>query len=113
MQVNDARCPSSVCERKEKVEAALAMLKALKCQVSELRAQCEALKKLGSEKQEGLKCIECGKLIEQGMEVTLKDSLGKVKGCYHRDCFKEIWRSQNWRFDYSSPGFLRMSGKDR
>jgi hypothetical protein len=112
MQVNDARCPSSVGERKEKVEAALARLKSLKCQVSELRAQCEALKKLGSEAQEGLKCNECGKLIEQGLEVTLKDSFGNVKGCYHRDCFTEIWRSQNWRFDYSSPGFLRMAGRD-
>jgi hypothetical protein len=113
MQVNDARCPGSVGERKEKVEAALARLKSLKCQVSELRAQCEALKALGLEKQEGFKCSECGGLIEQGMEVTLKDSLGKVKGCYHRDCFKDIWRSQNWRFDYSSPGFLRMSGGDQ
>jgi len=113
MQVNDARCPSSVGERKEKVEAALARLKSLKLQVSELRAQCEALKKLESEKQEGLMCNECGKLIEQGQEVTLKDSFGKVKGCYHKDCFKAIWLSQDWRFDYSSPGFLRMAGKDQ
>ena len=113
MQVNDVSCRSSAGERKEKVEAALARLKSLKCQVSELRAQCEELKKLESEKQEGLKCSQCGKLIEQGQEVTLKDSSGKVKGCYHRDCFKEIWVSQNWRFDYSSPGFLRMFGKDQ
>jgi hypothetical protein len=113
MQVNDASCPSSVDERKEKVEAALARLKSLKCRVSELRAQCETLKELGSEKPEGLKCSECGGLIEQGEEVTLKDSFGQVKGCYHKDCFKEIWRSQNWRFDYSAPGFLRMSGGDQ
>jgi len=73
MQVNDARCSSSVDERKEKVEAALATLKSLKSRVSELRAHCEALK-LESEKQEGLTCNECGKLIEQGDEVTLKDS---------------------------------------
>jgi len=111
MQVNDARCSSSVDERKEKVEAALATLKSLKSRVSELRAHCEALK-LESEKQEGLTCNECGKLIEQGDEVTLKDSFGKVKGCYHKDCFKAIWLSQNWKFDYSSPGFLRISGKD-
>jgi len=111
MQVNDVRCRSSVGERKEKVEAALARLKSLKCQVSELRAQCEALKKLESEKQEGLTCSECGNLVEQDQEVTLKDSFGKVKGHYHKDCFKAIWLSQNWTFDYSSPGFLRMSGK--
>jgi hypothetical protein len=112
MQVNDVRCRSSVEERKEKVEAALARLKSLKCQVSELRAHCEALKKLESERQKVLTCNECGKLIEEGQEVTLKDSFGKVKGYYHKDCFKAIWLSQTWIFDYSSPGFLRMSEKD-
>jgi hypothetical protein len=112
MQVNDVRCRSSADERKEKVEAALARLKSLKCQVSELRAQCEALKKQESEKQEGLMCSECGKLIKQGQEVTLKDSFGKVKSHYHKDCFKAIWLSQTWIFDYSSPGFLKVSGKD-
>lgn len=111
MQVNDVRCPGSVRERKEKVEAALARLKSLKCQVSKLRVQCEALKKRESEKQESLECIECGKLVKQGQEVTLKDSFGKVKGHCHKDCFKAIWVSQNWTFDYSSPGFLRMSEK--
>jgi len=100
-------------ERKEKVEAVLARLQSLKSQVSELRAQCEALKKLQSEKQKGLICNECGKLIEQGQEVTLKDSFGKVKGHYHKDCFKAIWLSQTWIFDYSYPGFLRMSEKDK
>jgi hypothetical protein len=113
MQVNDVHCRRGVGERKEKVEAALARLKSLKCQVSELRAQCEALKKMESEKQKGLTCSECGKLIEQGQEVTLKDSFGKVKSHYHKDCFKTIWLSQRWVFDYSSPGFLRSSGKDQ
>ena len=112
MQVNDVRCRSSVGERKEKAEATLARLKSLKYQVSKLRAQCEALKELRREDQEGLKCSDCGKLIEQGQEVTFKNSFGEIKGCYHRDCFKEIWRSQNWRFDYSSPGFLKMYRKD-
>jgi len=111
MQVNDVRYSSGVRERKEKVEVALARLKSLKCQVSELRVQCEALKKRESEKQESLACSECGKLVEPGQEVTLKDSFGKVKGHCHRDCFKAIWASQNWTFDYSSPGFLRMSEK--
>jgi hypothetical protein len=113
MQVNDVRCRSSAGERKEKVEAALARLRSLKSQVSELRMQCEALKKQQSERQEGLTCSECGKLIEQGQEITLKDSFGKVKSYYHKNCFKAIWRSQTWIFDYSQPGFLRMSGKDQ
>ena len=114
MQVDDVRCRSSLGERKEKIEAALARLQSLKNQISELREQCETLKKLQSEKQKGgLICNECGKLIKQDQEVTLKDTFGKVKSHYHKDCFKAIWLSQNWRFDYSSPGFLRMSGKDQ
>jgi len=113
MQINDVRCRTSAVERKEKVEAVLARLQSLKNQVSELRMQCEALKKLQSEKQKDLTCNECGKLIEQGQEVVLKSSLGQVKGYYHRDCFKAIWLSQTWIFDYSHPGFLRMSGKDQ
>lgn len=112
MQTNYAQYSGNVAERKEKVEATLARLKSLKCQVSELRAQCEALKKLESEKKEGLKCRECGKVVDQDQEVTLKDSFGKVKGYFHKECFTEIWRSENWRFDYSYPGFLRMSTHD-
>jgi hypothetical protein len=114
MQVDEVRYRSSLSSREEKVEAALARLKSLKCQVSELRAQCEALQKLQSEKREAaLVCNECGKRIKQGEEVLLKDSSGKVKGRYHRDCFKAIWLSQNWVFDYSSPGFLKMSEGNR
>ena len=113
MQVNNVRCRSSAGERKEKVEAALARLRSLKSQISELRMQCEALKKQQSEKPEGLTCSECGKLIEQGQEITLKDSFGKVKSYYHKNCFKAIWQSLTWRLDYSQPGFLRMSGKDQ
>jgi hypothetical protein len=112
MSVNDVRCRSSVFERKEKVEAALIRLKSLKWRISELRAQCEAFK-LGSEKQEGFACNECGKLIERDEEVTLKDSFGNVKSRYHKECFKAIWLSQKWRFDYGSSGFLGMSGTDQ
>ena len=112
MQANNIRYRNGGSERKEKAEAALDRLRSLKSQISELRLQCEALKKLQSEKQEGLKCKECGKLIEQDQEVTLKDSSGKVKSYYHKNCFKEIWRSQNWIFDYCHPGFLRISEKN-
>jgi hypothetical protein len=111
MQVKDAGCSMSVTERKEVVKAALATLKSLKFKVSELRVCCEDLK-LKSEKQEGLKCSECGELIEQGEEVTLKDSFGRIKGCYHKGCFKAFWISRNCKFDYSS-GFLRTVGAGR
>ena len=50
MQVDEVRCRSSLSAREEKVEAALARLKSLKWQVSELRAKCEALQKLQAEK---------------------------------------------------------------
>ena len=112
MQVNDTHYSTSLSERKEKVEAALARLKSLKIRISELRVQCEALK-LKSDERSSLKCEECGGLVEEGQEVRLKDSFGEVKGYYHRNCFKEIWLSQNWRFDYSSPGFLRRSEKNK
>jgi hypothetical protein len=111
MQVNDVHCRINAAERKEKAEVVLARLQSLKSQVSELRVQCEALKKLQSEEPKDLICNECGKLIEEGQEVVLKGSLGEVKGYYHRDCFKAIWLSQTWIFDYSQPGFLRMVGK--
>lgn len=113
MQANEVRHSISVGERKEKVEAALARLRSLKCHVSELRTHCEALKKLQSEKHAALTCNECGKLIKQDQEVTLKDSFGEVKSHYHKECFRKIWLSQTWKFDYSSPGFLRMSERDR
>jgi len=112
MQVNDAHCRINAVERKEKVEATLARLQSLKSQVSELRAQCEALKKLQSEKPKDLTCNECGKLIEQDQEVVLKGSFGKANSYYHKDCFRAIWLSQTWIFDYSQPGFLRIAGKD-
>lgn len=93
MSVNDASCHSSVFERKEKVDAVLIRLKSLKWRISELRAQCEDFKK-GSENQEGFACNECGKLIEQGDEITLKNSLGDVTSRYHKECFKAIWFSR-------------------
>ncbi len=111
MKVIDVRNRIDVIERKEKVEAALAKLQSLKSHISELRKQCEALKKAQLENQKDLICHECGKLIELGQEVVLKNSFGRVKGYYHRDCFKSIWLSQTWIFDYSQPGFLRMAGE--
>ncbi|MCX8153324.1 MAG: hypothetical protein N3E52_02705 [Candidatus Bathyarchaeota archaeon] len=98
-------------KRKEKVEAILARLRLLRGQVSELRKKCEALK-LQTPNQADLICSECGKLIESGQEVALKNSLGRIKAYYHRDCFMEIWRSQVWVFDYSQPGFLRFAEDD-
>lgn len=97
--------------RKEKVEAILVRLQFLKTRVSELRSKCETLK-LESSAQENLTCCECGKVIDSGQEVVLKNSFGRIMAYYHRECFREIWRSQMWVFDYSQPGFLRIAGDD-
>jgi uncharacterized protein with PIN domain len=95
MEVNETRCyPDGVVERKEKTQAVLARLQSLKCKVSELRVQCEDLKKLQSEKQmKTLVCNECGKPIREGNEITVKNTLGTVKSYYHEDCFKAILSS--------------------
>ncbi len=112
MEIKETHNHDCFVEQKEKIDIAMARLQSLKLKVAELRLHCEELKKLQSESQmPALLCNECGKHITQGQEVTLKDSLGKVKGYYHKDCFKGIWRSQVWIFDYLSPGFLRMAGK--
>jgi hypothetical protein len=82
-------------QRKERAMTALARLQSLKSKVTELRLQCEALQKLQLEKPKKiLVCHQCGKLIKNGKEVAVKDSLGKVRSHYHKDCFKAIWLSQ-------------------
>jgi prefoldin subunit 5 len=94
MEVNETRYHDDVVERKEKTQAVWARLQSLKCKVSELRAQCEALKKSQSEKQtKALVCNECGKPIKEGNKVTVKDTFGAVKSYYHEDCFKTILSS--------------------
>jgi len=94
MEVKETRIESDVAERKEKVQVALARLQSLKCAVSELRAECEALRKLRSEEpSEALVCSKCGKLIKEGDEITVKDNFGAVKSRYHGDCFKKILSS--------------------
>ena len=114
MLITETRNHDCLVEQRKKIEIAMARLQSLKRNVAELRLHCEALKKYQSENQTlALVCNECGKHIKEGQEVTLKDSLGKVKSYYHKDCFKGIWRSQIWIFDYLSPGFLRMSGKSQ
>jgi hypothetical protein len=108
MQVNETRRDCEAGERREKVEVTLVRLQSLKHQVSELRKQCEELRKLQSEKQNtALVCRECGNPINQGEEITLKNSFGNLSSYYHKDCFKAIWLSQNWIFDYSQPGFFK------
>ncbi len=111
MGTKQIQCDFSSVAQKEKVEAALVRLKTLRSRVAELRAQCESLREMQAKnQQETLVCAECGKNIENGQEITVEDDSGNPRSYYHKDCFKAIWVSQTWRFDYSSPGFLRKSG---
>ena len=91
MEANKTRYLSGVVARKERVQAALARLLSLKCEVSELIAQCEALKALNQKKS--LVCSECGKPIKEGNEITVKDSFGAAKSYYHENCFKALLSS--------------------
>jgi len=107
MEVNETPYEIFLAENKDKAKATLDRLKSLRNRVAEIRLQVESLRKLQAENHEkAAVCFECGKEIEQGQEVTIKDQTGNPTSFFHRDCFKIIWSSQNWRFDYSSPGFL-------
>ena len=109
MQISQDQSSGSLGAGKERVELALARLKSYRRKISELRAQCETLKKTRSEQKEDLLCRQCGKPIDKDQKVTLRDSNGKVKGGCHKDCFEEIWRSQDWKFNYSYPGSPKLS----
>jgi len=104
---------SDVCDtelKEHKFEDALVRLKSMKDRVVDLRVQCESLRKLQEEKPaEKVVCSDCGKEIEQGQEVMVKDSSGNPMSWYHRDCFRAIWVSEDWKVHYSSHGFLKMS----
>jgi len=96
----------------EKIEAALTRLKAMKCNIAELRARCELLKKHRSDVRKTTKiCSECNHEIVQNQEIVVKDNFGNPIGHYHKGCFAAIWSSQTWRFDYLSDGFLKRSEK--
>lgn len=113
-EVNEIHYNINSVEQKDKVEAALVRLKALRSKVAEIRAQCESLREMQAKNQkETIVCTECGKGIEQNQEITIKDNSGNPRSYYHKDCFKAIWISQTWRFDYSSPGFLKRSERSR
>lgn len=78
-------------ETKERIEATLHKLQALKSRISELRAQCEELQRLRFEdRNNALLCDECGGAIEPGQEVEAKNFGGKARH-YHKECFRKLW----------------------
>jgi len=81
---------------REKIETTLCKLQTLKNEISELRRQCEELKKLRLEdKGKMLLCSECGNTIEPSQEVVFRDSAGTEKHYYHKACFRELLMSHD------------------
>lgn len=77
---------------KEKIRDLLVKLQILKDEVSELRLCCEELKKQHlPENYKMLVCSECGKPIEKGQEIIVRDAAGREWKHYHKDCFKSLW----------------------
>jgi uncharacterized membrane protein len=77
---------------REEVRTTLRKLQMLRNRISELRSQCEELRKLRSENKDNtLLCSECGEAIEPGQEIVVKDSEGTQKKNYHQECFKMLW----------------------
>lgn len=76
---------------REKMDATLLRLQMLKSRVSELRSQCEDLRNLClTDKFGALLCSECGKKIELGRQVSVKDSAGVTTRHYHEECFRTL-----------------------
>ncbi len=76
---------------KERAVTVLRRLQALKNEISQLRLECEELRKQRLEDQDkGLLCSECGESIESGQEIVVKDSAGMARSCYHQNCFKSL-----------------------
>jgi hypothetical protein len=76
---------------KERIEATLQKLQALKSRISGLRAQCEELQRLRVEdRRSAYRCDECGRAIEPGEEVEAKN-FGDEARHYHKECFRKLW----------------------
>ena len=104
----------SIVESKEKVELILDGLKVLRNQVAEIIEKYKTMRQTETENQKKtIACSECGKVVQQDKVITFRDALGNPRSYFHRDCFKNIWISQSWRFDYSAPGFLAKSEMSR
>ena len=91
-EANAEFCQHERFNAKEEVEVTLRKLQILKSRISELRAQCEELKKISSEtKGNALLCSQCGEAIEPGQEIVVKGSGEAEIRQYHKECFKLLW----------------------
>jgi prefoldin subunit 5 len=91
-EANAESCQHEQFNAKEEVEVTLRKLQILKSRISELRTQCEELKKISSEiRGNALLCSQCGEAIEPGQEIMVKSSGEAEKRQYHKECFKLLW----------------------
>ena len=90
----------------EKKDVTLRKLQALKDKISEIRHQCEELRKQVSankvfenkvsenkvSENKASLCNQCGKAIEPYQEVVVKDSAGIERRHYHAKCFQVLFK---------------------
>lgn len=92
---------------RENMDVTLRKLQVLRGKISDLRVQCEELRRLSlkadSLKADSLKadnlgpysggflCSQCGESIEPDQEIVVKSLDGTEKKHYHKDCFKLLW----------------------
>jgi chromosome segregation ATPase len=91
---------------REKIDVTLRKLQALKDKISEIRHQCEELRKQVSankvfenrvsenkvSENKASLCNQCGNAIEPNQEVVVKDSAGIERRHYHAKCFQALLR---------------------
>jgi hypothetical protein len=91
-EVNEQHGQHGKVNARKEMEITLQKLRTLRDRISELRAQCEELKRLGSRStSSGLLCNQCGESIEPGQEILVKNSDGTERKQYHKECFKLLW----------------------
>jgi hypothetical protein len=93
-EMNGQNCQNEQVKAREEMDNTLRKLQVLRGKISELRAQCEELRKLGSKTESnGLLCSQCGESIEPGQEIVVKSPNETEKKYYHKECFKSLWTS--------------------
>lgn len=98
-EAEEQLCDHEQLRMREEIQITLRKLQTLKSKIAELRDQCEELRELSSHAHTprsettdtALRCSKCGKTVEPGQEIVIKDSDGTETGRYHRECFKLLW----------------------
>jgi hypothetical protein len=96
-EMDEQNHQSARVKAREEMDITLRKLQVLRGKISELRAQCEELRKLSLKADSskagssGLLCSQCGEAIEPGQEIVVKSSDETEKKHYHKECFRLLW----------------------